>query len=153
LVLCHFYSDGVRHAAITREVLQAFASCPYEFALDYARLVHLARDTQVASSLVALVFPNDERSETWFQHVLRTRRALDAQWAIRNDRHLVMLTLMPLSAEGAVDGYLLRIEENMRAQYGVDFEAARVAVHAIAVPRDESLAVLRHLLERCDVCV
>ncbi len=153
LVLCHFYSDGVRHAAITREVLQAFASCPYEFALDYARLVHLARDTQVASSLVALVFPNDERSETWFQHVLRTRRALDAQWAIRTERHLVMLTLMPLSGEGAVDGYLLRIEENMRAQYGVDFEAARVAVHAIAVPRDESLAVLRHLLERCDASV
>lgn len=153
LVLCHFYSDGVRHAAITRDVLNAFASCPYEFALDYARLVHLARDTKVASSLVALVFPNEERNEVWFQHELRTRRALDAQWAIRDERHLAMLTLMPLSGEGAVDGYLLRIEENMRAQYGVDFEAARVAVHAIAVPRDEPLAALRRLLELCDVRV
>ncbi|WP_118182361.1 PelD GGDEF domain-containing protein [Paraburkholderia phosphatilytica] len=151
LVLCHFYSDGVRHAAVTREIVQALPSCPYEFALDYARLVRLTRDSGVASSLVALVFDNDERSQTWFQNLLRTRRALDAQWAIRDDQHLAMLTLMPLSGEGAVDGYLLRIEESMRAQYGVDFESAHVAVHAISVPPDAALDALRRLLERCDV--
>jgi hypothetical protein len=153
LVLCHFYSDGVRHAAVTREILQAFPSCPYEFALDYARLAHLARETRMESSLVALVFDNKDRGETLFQHVLRTRRALDAQWALRDERHLAMLTLMPLSGEGAVDGYLLRIEENMRAQFGIDFEGAHVAVHAIAVPRDEPLAALQRLQELCNVRV
>jgi polysaccharide biosynthesis protein PelD len=155
LVLCHFYADGVRHADVTRDVLRAFPSCPYEFALDYARLVHLARASRVKSSLVALVFNNDANSQTWFQHVLRTRRALDAQWAIRDERQQAMLTLMPLSGDGAVDGYLLRVESNMRAQYGVDFEAARVAVHTAKVPAhaQEGAAVetLRDLLERCDV--
>jgi len=151
LVLCHHYADGVRHAAVTQEILRAFASCPYEFALDYARLAHLARDTRMPSSLVALVFGADERSEALFEHVLRTRRALDAQWAIRDGARRVMLTLMPLSGEGAVDGYLLRIEENMRARFGADFESAHVAEHAIAVPAEQPVAALQRLLELCDV--
>ncbi|WP_109481976.1 PelD GGDEF domain-containing protein [Paraburkholderia sp. C35] len=151
LVLCNFYADGVQHAVITRDTLGAFPTCPHTFALDYARLVHLQRDTQVRSSIVALVFHNDERSTTLYEHVLRTRRALDVQWPLRDERHRVVLTLMPLSGDSAVDGYLLRIEENLRAQYGVDFEAARVAVHSMAVPADEPGAALRRLLERCDV--
>ena len=150
VVLCHFYSDGVRHAAVTRDILQAFPSCPYEFALDYARLARLARDTGITSALVALVFEHSERRETLFQHVLRSRRALDAQWVRRDERRLTVLTLMPLAAEGAVDGYLLRIEDNLRGQFGVDFEAAHVAVHAIAVPRDEPIGALRRLLRLCD---
>lgn len=151
LVLCHFYSDGVRHASITRGMLEAFPSCPYEFALDYARLVHLARESQVSSSLVALVFENDERSQPWFQHVLRTRRALDAQWGLRTERSLALLTLMPLSGEGAIDGYLRRIEEMLQAQYGVNFETARVAVYSMPVPAHTEIDALRRLLERCDV--
>ncbi|ACC74365.1 PelD GGDEF domain-containing protein [Paraburkholderia phymatum] len=151
LVLCNFYADGVQHAVVTRETLAAFPACPHTFALDYARLVHLKRDTQVQSSIVALVFHNDEHGTTLFQHVLRTRRALDVQWPLRDEHRLVVLTLMPLSGDSAVDGYLLRIEENLHAQYGVDFEAARVAVHSMAVPADEPIAELRRLLERCDV--
>jgi hypothetical protein len=151
LVLCHHYSDGVRHAAVTQEIMRAFPRCPYEFALDYVRLAHLVRDTRVQSSLVALVFPTGERSEALFEHVLRTRRALDTQWAIRDGQHLAMLTLMPLSGEGAVDGYLLRIEENMRARFGLDFESAQVADHAISVPGEQPVAALRRLLELCDV--
>ncbi|QGZ63112.1 PelD GGDEF domain-containing protein [Paraburkholderia acidisoli] len=151
LVLCHFYADGVRHASVTRGMLAAFPACPYEFALDYARLVHLARESQVSSSLVALVFENDERSQPWFQHVLRTRRALDAQWALHTDQHLAMLTLMPLSGEGAIDGYLRRIEETLQAQYGVTFESARVAVYSMPVPDHAEVDALRRLLERCNV--
>ncbi|GJH01538.1 PelD GGDEF domain-containing protein [Paraburkholderia terrae] len=151
LVLCNFYADGVQHAVITRDTLATFPTCPHTFALDYARLVHLKRDTQVQSSIVALVFHNDEPGTTLYEHVLRTRRALDVQWPLRDERHRVVLTLMPLSGDSAVDGYLLRIEENLRAQYGVDFEAARVAVHSMAVSADEPIAALRRLLERCDV--
>jgi len=151
LVLCNYYADGVRHAQVTRETLQAFPDCPYEFALDYARLVHLYRDAHVESSLVALVFDASERSATWYEHVLRTRRALDVQWPFHDERHRVILTLMPLSGENAIDGYLLRIETNLRAQFGVDFESARVAEHSISVPAQEPVAALRRLLERCDV--
>jgi polysaccharide biosynthesis protein PelD len=151
LVLCNFYADGVQHAVITRDTLTAFPTCPHTFALDYARLVHLKRDTHVQSSIVALVFHNDERSTTLFEHVLRTRRALDVQWPLRDAQRGVVLTLMPLSGTSAVDGYLLRIEENLRAQYGVDFEAARIAVQSMDVPAEDAVGELRRLLERCDV--
>ncbi|HEY4802984.1 MAG TPA: PelD GGDEF domain-containing protein [Paraburkholderia sp.] len=153
LVLCHHYADGVRHAAVTQEIIKEFQSCPYEFALDYARLSHLVRDTKMPSSLVALRFETDERSAALFDSVLRTRRALDMQWPIRDGRHLTMLTLMPLSGEGAVDGYLMRIEENMRARFGVDFESAHVVEHAMAVPGEQPVAALRRLLELNDVRV
>ncbi|MFM0083079.1 PelD GGDEF domain-containing protein [Paraburkholderia sediminicola] len=149
LVLCNYYADGVQHAEVTRAMLQAFPACPYDFALDFARLVHLHRDTHVGSSIVALVFDTSESSATWHEHVLRTRRALDVQWPLQDERHRVILTLMPLSGEGAVDGYLLRIEENLRAQFGVDFESARVAVHSMMISGDEPVAALRGLLERC----
>ncbi|SOE94081.1 GAF domain-containing protein [Burkholderia sp. D7] len=151
LVLCNYYADGVQHAEVTRDTLQAFPDCPYAFALDYARLVHLYRDTQVESSLVALVFDTSERSTTWYEHVLRTRRALDVQWRFHDERHRVILTLMPLSGENAVDGYLLRIETNLRAQFGVDFESARVAEHSMPVSALEPVAALRRFLERCNV--
>jgi polysaccharide biosynthesis protein PelD len=45
----------------------------------------------------------------------------------------------------------LRIEENLRAQYGVDFEAARIAVQSMDVPAEDAVGELRRLLERCDV--
>lgn len=150
LVLCNYYADGVRHAEVTSNTLKAFPECPYDFALDYARLVHLHRDTQVQSSLVALVFDGRELSTTWYEHVLRTRRALDVQWARGDAQHRTILTLMPLSGEGSIDGYLLRIEDNLRAQYGVDFETAHIAVHAMLIGDEEPVAALRRLLERCD---
>lgn len=153
LVLCNYYADGVRHAEVTHATLQAFPDCPYDFALDYARLVHLYRDTRVQSSMVALVFDAGDQSTAWYEHVLRTRRALDVQWArgtqVANGQR-VLLTLMPLSGEGSIDGYLLRIEDNLRAQYGVDFESAHVAVHAMLIADEEPVAALRRLLERCD---
>ncbi|WP_345816264.1 PelD GGDEF domain-containing protein [Paraburkholderia sp. PREW-6R] len=150
LVLCNYYADGVRHADVTRDMLEAFPDCPYEFALDYARLVHLYRDTRVRSSLVGLVFDGRDASTTWYEHVLRTRRALDVQWARGDGQHRTILTLMPLSGEGSIDGYLLRIEDNLRAQYGVDFESARIAVHTMVIADEEPVAALRRLLERCD---
>lgn len=150
LVLCNYYADGVRHAEVTRDTLRAFPDCPYEFALDYARLVHLYRDTKVQSSLVGLTFDGREASTTWYDHVLRTRRSLDVQWARGSGEQRSILTLMPLSGEGSIDGYLLRIEDNLRAQYGVDFESARIAVHTMVIANEEPVAALRRLLERCD---
>lgn len=149
LVLCAYYADGVRHADVTLAVLSHYADCPYDFALDFARLAHLTRETQIASSLVALVFNSSELSQTLFEHVLRTRRALDVQWPVLRDGAHIAMTLMPLSGEGAIDGYVLRIEENMQAQFGVDFEAAGIAVHSMQIPVHAPVEALGRFLKRC----
>ncbi len=151
LVLCNFYADGVRHAEVTREMLTAFPECPQRFALDYARLVHLRRDSRVLSSVVTLVFDDDERGTTLFDHVVRTRRSLDSQWQIVGNGRRAVLTLMPLSGESGVDGYLMRIEDNLRAQFGVDFEGAHVAVYSMNVPADDAMRPLVKLMEHCGV--
>lgn len=149
LVLCGYYADSVRHAEVSRSILQAFPRCPYDFALDYARLVHLLRDTGVESSLVALVFDTTEFGASLHEHVLRLRRSLDAQWPIVTPKHRVVLTLMPLSGESAVAGYLLRIEENLHAQFGADFESAHVATHAMHLDADAPVDALHHFLRLC----
>lgn len=149
LVLCAYYADGVRHADVTLAVLSHHPDCPYDFALDFARLAHLSRETQIASSLVALVFNSSELSQTLFEHVLRTRRALDVQWPVLRDGAHIAMTLMPLSGEGAVDGYVLRIEENMQAQFGANFETAGVAVHSMQIPVHNSVEALGKFLKRC----
>ena len=149
LVLCAYYADGVRHADVTLAVLSHHPDCPYEFALDFARLAHLTRETQIASSLVALVFNSSELSQTLFEHVLRTRRALDVQWPVLRDGAHIAMTLMPLSGEGAIDGYVLRIEENMQGQFGVDFETAGIAVHSMQIPVHDPVEALGRFLKRC----
>ncbi|VXC97184.1 Sugar ABC transporter [Burkholderia sp. 8Y] len=149
LVLCGYYADSVRHAEISRSVLQAFPRCPYDFALDYARLVRLLRDTGVESSLVALVFDASEFGVSLHEHVLRLRRSLDAQWPIVTPTQRVVLTLMPLSGESAVAGYLLRIEENLRAQFGADFESAGVATHSMRLSADSPIDALHQFLRLC----
>ncbi|WP_250474920.1 PelD GGDEF domain-containing protein [Caballeronia sp. GAFFF1] len=149
LVLGGYYADSVRHAEISRSVLQAFPRCPYDFALDYARLVRLLRDTGVESSLVALVFDASEFGVSLHEHVLRLRRSLDAQWPIVTPTQRVVLTLMPLSGESAVAGYLLRIEENLRAQFGTDFESAGVATHSMRLSADSPIDALHQFLRLC----
>ena len=151
LVMCGYYADGVRHAALTADVLTAFPHCPYDFALDFARLVHLRRTTGIVSSLVALVFDDSDASLALYEHVLRSRRALDMQWSIDSHGRRAALTLMALSGDAAVDGYLMRIEDNLHAQFGVDFERARVAVYSMVVPVDGAIDALRAFVERCHV--
>ncbi|MDC6134748.1 PelD GGDEF domain-containing protein, partial [Burkholderia gladioli] len=129
----------------------AFPACPQRFALDYARLVHLRRDSRVLSAVVTLVFDNDELGAALSEHIVRTRRALDSQWEVIGGKRRAVLTLMPLSGASGVDGYLLRIEDNLRAQFGVDFEAAHVAVYSMNVPASEPIRPLVKLMEHCGV--
>lgn len=149
LVLCAYYADGVRHADVTLSVLSHHPDCPYDFALDFARLAHLTHETQIASSIVALVFNSSELSQALFEHVLRTRRALDVQWPVLQGGSHIAMTLMPLSGEGAVDGYVLRIEENMQAQFGVNFETAGIAVYSMQIPAHDPVGALGKFLKRC----
>ncbi|WP_323118808.1 PelD GGDEF domain-containing protein [Burkholderia alba] len=150
LVMCGYYADGLRHAPVTRELVRAFDACPYDFALDYARLARLYGSTKIESSLVALVFEPGESSRAWREHVLRTRRALDAQWSRAGTAANAVLTLMPLAGGSAVDGYLMRMEESLRAQFGVTFERARIGVYSMRVDGAEPVAALGDFLARCD---
>ncbi|MBV8647874.1 PelD GGDEF domain-containing protein [Paludibacterium sp.] len=153
LVLCGYYADGVRHGAVSGLLLSVYPSCPHDFALDFARLVHLYGSAGVASSLVALTFAKDDAGRTLFDHVQMSRRSLDVQWVIPGADRDAILVLMPLSGESAVEGFLLRIEESMRAQFGIDFESGHVSVNTMPLPTESPAQGLAAFFRRCQIHV
>lgn len=152
-VLCGYYADGVRHGEIAAQLIDAYPDCPQEFALDFSRLVRLQKNAGIQSSLVALAFDHSDAGRTLFDHVQHSRRALDVQWPIYGTQLNAILVLMPLSGVGAVDGYLMRIEDSMRAQFGLDFEAGRVSVNSMLLPSDAPAEALSSFLRRCQLHV
>jgi len=153
MVLMGYYADGIEHAASTRAIEAAIPGVPYDFALDYARLSRLRRDSGIESTVVALVFDLDESRDALFEQVIRSRRALDVAWPLTSAHQRALLTLMPLSGSEAASAYLVRIEDMLRAQFGTDFEAARIGVHTLAVPASAPVEPLVRLLHRCHVDV
>jgi polysaccharide biosynthesis protein PelD len=153
LVLCGYYADGVRYAEIAGLLLGTYPDCPQEFALDFSRLVRLNRSAGIKSSLVALSFEKSDTGATLFDHVQHSRRSLDVQWPIRDPQRDAILILMPLSGDSAVDGFLLRMEESMRAQFGVDFETGHVSVNTLLLPTDAPVETLQAFFRRCHIHV
>lgn len=150
LVLLGYYADGIEHAAAARAVERVLPDCPHEFALDYARLARLQREAGIASTVVALTFGADEHSADWFEQTVRSHRALDLAWVREGGPQRVLMTLMPLADTEAAAGYLLRIEQMLQAQFGVDYEQGRIGIHTLPVPADGDPEPLRRLLQRCE---
>ncbi|PLC41260.1 sugar ABC transporter [Ralstonia pickettii] len=149
LVLLGYYADGVRHLTVSSEILDLVPDAPYEFALDLGRLARLHRDTGIDSSVVALIFDKDETSDALFESVVRSRRALDVVWQANGKNRRAIITLMPLSGAGAVSAYLVRIEDSLRAQFGVDFEGGRITVQTLHVTGEHPGEALQRFLSRC----
>lgn len=149
MVLMGYYADGVEHAQATHGIQELAPAIPYAFALDYARLSRLRRETGIHSSVVALVFDLDEARDALFEQVVRSRRALDVAWPARGVHQRAMLTLMPLSDSQAVSAYLVRIEDMLRAQFGTDFASAHIGVYTLPVPAAGAEEALVRLLHRC----
>ena len=149
LVLLGYYADGVRHLTVSSEILDLVPDAPYEFALDLGRLARLHRDTGIDTSVVALIFDLDEASDALFEHVVRSRRALDVVWQARGKGRRAIVTLMPLSGAGAVSAYLVRIEDSLRAQFGVDFEGGHISVQTLHVTGEHPGEALQRFLSRC----
>jgi len=149
LVLLGYYADGVRHLSVSSEILDLVPDAPYEFALDLGRLARLHRDTGIDSSVVALIFDQDEGSDALFESVLRSRRALDVVWQASGRARRAIVTLMPLSGAGAVSAYLVRIEDSLRAQFGVDFETAHITAQTLHVTGEHPGEALVRFLARC----
>ncbi|MBN3790121.1 PelD GGDEF domain-containing protein [Burkholderia sp. Ac-20353] len=149
-VMCSYYANGVRHAAITRDVLQAFPDCPYDFALEYARLADLQRTSGVASSVVLLRFDASKQAQAMFEHVERTNLDFHVQWIVRTGNKCALVFIMPLSNDAAVDAQLQRIETDVRNQFGIGFTEARVVARWVSLAGTPSDSALRQLLADCD---
>jgi hypothetical protein len=148
LVLLAYYADGVEHSAFVQRIVDKVPGCPYDFALDLARLTRLQRTAGIGSSLIALSFAHSEEADSLFDHVIRRRRALDVLWALRTPSHSILVNLMPATDNTGIDGYLERIEAGLVAQFDTSLEQARVGVHTLHLDGVEPGAALLRLLQR-----
>jgi hypothetical protein len=150
LVLLNYYADGIEQQALVAPVQRAVSQCPYEFALELARLSHMQKIGGVSSSLVALVFPREAIAESLFDQVLRQRRTLDLLWTFHTEQAQVIMSLLPLADKNAITGYLIRIDDNLHKQFNTNLEEAHVAVYSATVDADPPSYGLERLLERCN---
>jgi hypothetical protein len=150
-VLTDYYADGVNLDMTTRRVLAKVPACPPELALDIVRLHRIRLSSGIDSSLVALVFENDEVSLDILEQVKRLKRGVDISWELAGPKHHALITLLPLAGSAAVEGYLLRIEGAIRNQFGTGFIGSRVVMHTARIGFSPPASTLSHLVTRCAV--
>lgn len=149
LVLLNYYADGIEQHAVVTQVQKIVPECPYDFALELGRLAHTRQVGGVQSSLLALVFPRGTIANSLFDQVVRQRRTLDLLWTFSTELTQVLVVLMPLTDENGIDGYLLRVENNLKTQFDTDLAHAHVEVHSAAVDAGAPGVGLEELLVRC----
>ena len=149
-VLAGYYADGLEQESTIAEVLLQYPSCPTEFALELVRLCRIHINSGSDSAIVALVFENNASGHHVFETISRTRRGVDICWENPVERKLMLITLMPLSGQEAVEGYLVRIDQAMQSLFGKDLLSVRVVTHVMHLYSAGPVTTLRNLLKKCD---
>lgn len=150
-VLIGYYADGVRLNQASQPVLAFVPNCPPEFALDIVRLHRIRLTAGIDSSLVALVFRNDDSAVDIYDQVRRLKRGVDLCWEVIGIKQRALITLLPLAGSAAVEGYLLRIETALRTQFGIGLLQGHVATHKAQLGFATPAETLYQLVERCDL--
>lgn len=148
--LCGYYANGVRHAATTRDVLCDFPDCPYDFALEYARLADLRRVSGIGSSVALLLFDASKQAQAMFTHIERTRLDYHVRWVVRAGGKHGLIFIMPLCSDVAVDAKLQQMEADVRNRFGVGFEEARVLARWVPLGGTSPDGALRQLMVHFD---
>lgn len=146
-VMLSAYADGTIAAREVEPLIRRLPGLPVPFAEEFAKLARLQRDFGIDSHIVALIcFGHPDRLDI-FTQLRRERRVPDVQWAIES---LVecsfVITLMPLAGKAAVDGYLQRLEIQMREIHGGSFRDLGIQVQVIPLAQDDPIESVRRLL-------
>lgn len=151
-VTLNYYADAVSTSSAVQDILRQFQDCPYLFASELIHLDRIYRESGITSTLVALVFEKNDRQQDLFAETMRVRRQLDVVWAIQRPDRFVLMTLMPLYNQRVVTGYLMRLEQHFRHQFGVQsLKEAGVVSHAATVGIIPPIELVQTLLVQCHV--
>jgi hypothetical protein len=146
VALISYFSDGYLSDA-AKEVLTRFPDCPRDFALNLERLSRVHQVSAVASHLVAMSFPDNDRGRSIRQRLIREKRELDFYW-LRDQPRTLLVALFPLTGEGGVQGFLARVDVWLEAEFGNDHRGLGIQVEGrpIALERvvDQLQAMIEH---------
>lgn len=121
--MASYVADALDSERLSHDVRAILPACPTDFALDWRRLGHLHRHARVHSSWVMLS-PGEHARQGIAKAIAGARRGLDRYWldidGTPDSRHLVLL---PLSGEGAVQGFLQRLDSLCMERFGAPLSA------------------------------
>ncbi|HEY8606585.1 MAG TPA: PelD GGDEF domain-containing protein [Noviherbaspirillum sp.] len=148
-VLAGYYADGLTMHAAAAQVLDRLPHCPPELALDVVRLHRIREQAGIESTLVALVFGTDGNARDMFEQVRRFKRGVDLAWELKAGERRTLITLLPLAGPAAVEGYLIRVETALAAQFGGGFLDNHIATHTARIGKLPPVDTLADLVGRC----
>ena len=146
-VMLGYYADCANEAEGSRQFLQHFPEAPADFAAEYSRLLLLQRTYHINSHVVVLSFGNDENGRQALAQLTNIRRGLDIPWQMTVGKRLLLINLMPLANDSAVEGYLLRIETMLKEYMGMGMDEWRLTSVRISMAESDPEASLGRLLE------
>ncbi|OIQ99445.1 hypothetical protein GALL_185420 [mine drainage metagenome] len=144
-VMLGYYADCVNESEGVRRFLKLFPEAQNDFAAEFSRLLHLQRSYNINSHLVTLSFANDERGRQAINQLTHIRRGLDIPWQTKAGDRLLLVNLMPLANESAVDGYLLRIETMLKEYMGLDYDQWSLTPIRISLAESDPVASLKRV--------
>lgn len=150
LVLLNYYADGLEQHVLVEPVQLSLPQCPYDFALELARLARMQYCSGVRSALVGMVFPVGALGDAMVEQLMRQRRTLDLLWTYNLEDARVVIALLPLTDDIGVNGYLVRIEHAAEAQFNTSLAEAKVVSYRATVDFDEPGYGLKHIVSRCN---
>lgn len=143
--LISYFSDG--HVSdLAKDVLARFPDCPRDFAANLERLSRVHEVSAVASYLVAMSFPGDDRGRSIRQRLMRAKRELDFYWLL--DRPgVILVALLPLTGDGGAQGFLARVDAWLESEYGEDHRGLGVRIEGQPIARERVADQLQALIE------
>ncbi|MGI9287319.1 MAG: PelD GGDEF domain-containing protein [Pseudomonadales bacterium] len=120
----------------------------YEFFRRLKRSMADAREFQLPASLLIITATNPTTAPAYIQTIETQMRGLDIGYVTRNcDDDTVMLMLMPLTAQDGVASYLVRFEQFMRQQHGVNVDDTKLDIVQYLITPEDTVAGLRQRLQ------
>jgi hypothetical protein len=146
-VMLGYYADCVNEAEGSRHFFERFPDAPADFAAEFSRLLQLQRSFDINSHVVVLSFDNDEIGRQAIAQLTHIRRGLDIPWQVKAGDRLLLVNLMPLANNSAVDGYLLRLETILKDSMGLDPEEWHLTSVRISMEESDPMGSLQRLFE------
>jgi hypothetical protein len=146
-VMLSYYANSVVEGESVLRFRELFPSAPVDFAAEFHRLLRLQRDFGINSQIVVLPFSDDETGRQTLAQIARVRRGLDIAWQLHTGQRNLLINLMPLATEAALEGYLLRIESVLKEYLGPEHELLELTPLNIGLDDADPVAFLKRSIE------
>ncbi len=145
-VFLSYFADGTQAATLARPILDQFPDCPLAFSRELPRLVRLQHELDMQSRVVMFTFRDGPTQDDFVHYLLGKTRGLDVVWDVHRPAGRALCVLLPFSDDGAVEGYLARIQQLLKERFGMGYEEAGIGVTIRGLEAADAQSLMSDLL-------